>query len=209
MANGGITFTQQWWDFDADKGKYFDIRSPRRESVVRTWSSASSGPRLDEQHDPLRPGALEPALFGRRRSDVQAVPTARSSRSVSITWWSTTSQDSTRASPSTCANCRRLLRPGESGSALAGGRQAVTALDPNAPSSNDLTGALAKSRQGTLTPVRCGHWKQPGPYPRNDNGTLQSKRIASGRAADATRPPRRPRHGTKQQRIKAIETELS
>ena len=24
-ANGGITFTQQWWDFDADKGKYFDI----------------------------------------------------------------------------------------------------------------------------------------------------------------------------------------
>lgn len=25
VANGGITFTQQWWDFDADKGKYFDI----------------------------------------------------------------------------------------------------------------------------------------------------------------------------------------
>ena len=152
MANGGITFTQQWWDFDADKGKYFDISfstqgiSGSNMVFGIVWGHGSmSNTAL------FRPGALEPALFGRRRQRrSRPVPDSPIVKKRSIAWWSTTSQDSTpgftehlRKLPADCFGREKVVLRLQVA-------DKVTDIDPKATSSNYLT-ALGIEK-GTLTP---------------------------------------------------------
>ena len=96
VVNGGIMFTQQWWDFTNNVGKYFDISFSTSglsgSSMVFgiTWGHGSmtnttlSGP----SHWKL----LYSTDGGSTFADVPDCPIIKKR---SIVWWTTTSQDST------------------------------------------------------------------------------------------------------------------
>ena len=151
VANGGITFTQQWWDFDADKGKYFDISFSTQGisgsnmvfGIVWGHGSMSNTTLSGPAHWNLLYSVDGGATF-------QAVPDSPIIKKRSITWWSTTSQDSTpgftehlRKLPADCFGREKVVLRLQVA-------DKVTDIDPKATSSNYLT-ALGIEK-GTLTP---------------------------------------------------------
>ena len=151
MANGGITFTQQWWDFDADKGKYFDISFSTQGisgsnmvfGIVWGHGSMSNTTLSGPAHWNLLYSVDGGTTF-------QAVPDSPIIKKRSITWWSTTSQDSTpgftehlRKLPADCFGREKVVLRLQVA-------DKVTDIDPKATSSNYLT-ALGIEK-GTLTP---------------------------------------------------------
>ena len=147
----GIVLSRQWWDFDADKGQIFrHLVLRRRNHRIEPDLRHRLGPRLDEQHDPLRPGALEPALFGRRRSDVPGrsrQPDHQEAFDHVVVDHVAGFDPGLHRAPAPAA--RRPLRPGEVVLRLQVADK-VTDIDPKATSSNYLT-ALGIEK-GTLTP---------------------------------------------------------
>ena len=153
VANGGITFTQQWWDFDADKGKYFDISFSTQGisgsnmvfGIVWGHGSMSNTTLSGPAHWNLLYSVDGGATF-------QAVPDSPIIKKRSITWWSTTSQDSTPGFTGAPAQtARRLL--GREKVVLRACRwpTSVTDIDPKATSSLNYLTALGIEK-GTLTP---------------------------------------------------------
>ena len=151
VANGGIMFSQQWWDFDADKGKYFDISFSTQGisgsnmifGIVWGHGSMSNTTLSGPAHWNLLYSVDGGATF-------QAVPDSPIIKKRSITWWSTTSQDSTpgftehlRKLPADCFGREKVVLRLQVA-------DKVTDIDPKATSSNYLT-ALGIEK-GTLTP---------------------------------------------------------
>ena len=151
VANGGITFTQQWWDFDADTGKYFDISFSTQGisgsnmvfGIVWGHGSMSNTTLSGPAHWNLLYSVDGGTTF-------QAVPDSPIIKKRSITWWSTTSQDSTpgftehlRKLPADCFGREKVVLRLQVA-------DKVTDIDPKATSSNYLT-ALGIEK-GTLTP---------------------------------------------------------
>lgn len=150
VSNGGIMFTQQWWDFTADEGRYFDISfstqgiSGSNLIFGITWGHGSmsnttlSGP----AHWNLLYSVDGGGTF-------LPVPDCPVIKKRSITWWSTTSQDSTpgftehlRRLPADCFGKEKVVLRLQVA-------DKVTDIDPKATASNYLT-ALGIEK-GTLT----------------------------------------------------------
>lgn len=143
-------FTQQWWDFTADEGRYFDISfstqgiSGSNLIFGITWGHGSmsnttlSGP----AHWNLLYSVDGGGTF-------LPVPDCPVIKKRSITWWSTTSQDSTpgftehlRRLPADCFGKEKVVLRLQVA-------DKVTDIDPKATASNYLT-ALGIEK-GTLT----------------------------------------------------------
>ena len=150
VSNGGIMFTQQWWDFTADEGRYFDISfstqgiSGSNLIFGLTWGHGSmsnttlSGP----AHWNLLYSVDGGGTF-------RPVPDCPVIKKRSITWWTTTSQDATpgftehlRRLPADCFGREKVVLRLQVA-------DKVTDIDPKATSSNYLT-ALGIEK-GTLT----------------------------------------------------------
>ena len=144
VSNGGIMFTQQWWDFTADEGRYFDISFSSNLIFGITWGHGSmsnttlSGP----AHWNLLYSVDGGGTF-------LPVPDCPVIKKRSITWWSTTSQDSTpgftehlRRLPADCFGREKVVLRLQVA-------DKVTDIDPKATASNYLT-ALGIEK-GTLT----------------------------------------------------------
>lgn len=150
VANGGILFSQQWWDFKADEGKYFDISFSTQgisgSSLIFgiTWGhgSMSNTTIFGPAHWNLLYSVDGGATF-------QAVPDCPMLKKRSITWWSTTSQDATpgftehlRKLPADCFGKEKVVLRLQVA-------DKVTDIDPKATASNYQT-ALGIEK-GTLT----------------------------------------------------------
>ena len=150
VANGGILFSQQWWDFKADEGKYFDISFSTQgisgSSLIFgiTWGhgSMSNTTIFGPAHWNLLYSVDGGATF-------RAVPNCPMLKKRSITWWSTTSQDATpgftehlRKLPADCFGKEKVVLRLQVA-------DKVTDIDPKATASNYLT-ALGIEK-GTLT----------------------------------------------------------
>ena len=96
VSNGGIMFTQQWWDFTNNVGKYFDISfstsgisgSNMMFGIVWGHGSMNNTTLTGPAHWKL----LYSVDGGETFNDVPDCPIIKKR---SICWWSTTSQDST------------------------------------------------------------------------------------------------------------------
>ena len=150
VANGGILFSQQWWDFKADEGKYFDISFSTQgisgSSLIFgiTWGhgSMSNTTIFGPAHWNLLYSVDGGATF-------RAVPDCPMLKKRSITWWSTTSQDATpgftehlRKLPADCFGKEKVVLRLQVA-------DKVTDIDPKATASNYQT-ALGIEK-GTLT----------------------------------------------------------
>ena len=140
VANGGILFSQQWWDFKADEGKYFDISFSTQgisgSSLIFgiTWGhgSMSNTTIFGPAHWNLLYSVDGGATF-------RAVPDCPVLKKRSITWWTTTSQDSTpgftehlRKLPADCFGKEKVVLRLQVA-------DKVTDIDPKATASNYLT----------------------------------------------------------------------
>ena len=150
VANGGILFSQQWWDFKADEGKYFDISFSTQgisgSSLIFgiTWGhgSMSNTTIFGPAHWNLLYSVDGGVTF-------RAVPDCPMLKKHSITWWSTTSQDATpgftehlRKLPADCFGKEKVVLRLQVA-------DKVTDIDPKATASNYQT-ALGIEK-GTLT----------------------------------------------------------
>lgn len=150
VANGGILFSQQWWDFKADEGKYFDISFSTQgisgSSLIFgiTWGhgSMSNTTIFGPAHWNLLYSVDGGVTF-------RAVPDCPMLKKRSITWWSTTSQDATpgftehlRKLPADCFGKEKVVLRLQVA-------DKVTDIDPKATASNYQT-ALGIEK-GTLT----------------------------------------------------------
>lgn len=150
VANGGILFSQQWWDFKADEGKYFDISFSTQgisgSSLIFgiTWGhgSMSNTTIFGPAHWNLLYSVDGGVTF-------RAVPDCPMLKKRSITWWSTTSQDATpgftehlRKLPADCFGKEKVVLRLQVA-------DKVTDIDPKATASNYQTALGIEN--GTLT----------------------------------------------------------
>ncbi len=150
VVNGGIMFTQQWWDFNADKGKYFDISFSTQGingsnmifGIVWGHGSMSNTTLSGPAHWNLLYSIDGGVTF-------RSVPDCPIIKKRSITWWTTTSQDSTpgftehlRKLPADCFGREKVVLRLQVA-------DKVTDIDPKATDKNYLT-ALGIEK-GTLT----------------------------------------------------------
>ena len=166
VANGGIMFSQQWWDFDADKGKYFDISFSTQGisgsnmifGIVWGHGSMSNTTLSGPAHWNLLYSVDGGTTF-------QAVPDSPIIKKRSITWWSTTSQDSTpgftehlRKLPADCFGREKVvlrLQVADKVTDIAPGTSASTYLTNLGIEKGTLTPSVAagnsQARIGTIT----------------------------------------------------------
>ena len=112
VPNGSVVLSRQWWDFDKDEGKYFDISFFSTQSItgIEPDFRHRLGTRKHEQHLVDRPCALESALLRRRRHDVPAryhdVPDRQ--EAFDRSGGAGHRRTRRRATPSICAGCRPI-----------------------------------------------------------------------------------------------------
>lgn len=150
VANGGVMFTQQWWDFTADEGKYFDISFSTQGisgstlvfGIVWGHGSMSNTTLSGPSHWNLLYSVDGGQTF-------RAVPDCPVIKKRSVVWWTTTSQDSTpgftehlRKLPADCFGREKVVLRLQVA-------DKVTDIDPKSTASNYRT-ALGIEK-GTLT----------------------------------------------------------
>ena len=166
VVNGAIMFTQQWWDFDADEGKYFDISFSTQGisgsnmifGIVWGHGSMSNTTLSGPAHWNLLYSVDGGQTF-------QAVPDCPIIKKRSITWWSTTSQDSTpgftehlRKLPANCFGREKVvlrLQVADKVTDIAPGTSASTYLTNLGIEKGTLSPSVAagnsQARIGTIT----------------------------------------------------------
>ena len=166
VPNAAIMFTQQWWDFTADKGKYFDIAFSTQGvsgsnmifGIVWGHGSMSNTTIFGPAHWNLLYSVDGGQTFN-------AVPDCPIIKKRSITWWTTTSQDATpgftehlRKLPSDCFGKEKVilrLQVADKVTDIAPGTSAATYLTNLGIEKGTLTASVtaanSQARIGTIT----------------------------------------------------------
>lgn len=166
VVNGGIMFTQQWWDFTNNVGKYFDISFSTSGisgenmifGIIWGHGSMSNTTIFGPSHWKL----LYSVDGGETFAEVPNCPIIKKR---SITWWSTTSQDATpgftehlRKLPAACFGKEKVvlrLQVADTVTDIAPGTSASTYLTNLGIEKGTLTPSVAagnsQARIGTIT----------------------------------------------------------
>lgn len=165
VANGGLKLTNNWWDFTNDTGRYFDINfstagiSGTNLVFAIVWNHGAMG---NTTLDAPAHWKLLYSIDG--GANFKDVPDCEIIRNRSITWWTTTSQDSCpgfkeslRKLPAECFGCEKVILRLQVA-------DKVTDIDPKAKTVSDdsylnflgiekgtLTDKATEVRIGTIT----------------------------------------------------------